>query len=402
MFTPLGSEFRIKVFVLMILYWPSPTKPHRVRTLPLELWAEIFEEACLSEGHTFTLYNETRDVVCSFSSELDSFIKSDSRFWTRLSITCLSTLPEIQRHVLHLHPTCPIDVSILFDLDNTWVTDPNGSVLARHIEDFDITPYLFEAIRCLIAVAQTTALWRRVCIWVTSPAFMSAVHAVLGQIPAPRLEGLFLSCPAYRFHHRSDHLFINPPPLFGGILPRLQSLRLMNASVPWGDPSYFASLFAVDFGMLPWVAWPTVDQMRSTLVVGVNITMLVFSGGGLKARVTSTPLPAFVMPSLETLSIVHWPECISILELLACGSYPRIRELTLTDFDHSAWVAMFRVGVFGKVERLTIGGGPLDLSHVSSLLQCLVNVQCFDMFRTSSVYFDALNANPTCHRYIHT
>ncbi|KAJ7793088.1 hypothetical protein B0H13DRAFT_2393788 [Mycena leptocephala] len=301
MFTPLGTDFRIEVFVLMVLYWPCSKTVHN-RTLPPELWHQILDYLCHSNGDTFLDYNNTRDYVCTLSPVLDVFVKSTPAFWTRLHLDCSMTLPQVQRHLRYLPPTMPIDVSLTFDPDGTWIVDSTG--VKRPICEWDLPHYVGVAIQCLIAIRPTVFLWKRVCIYSTTGVFMSSILSVFQDIPAPMIQSLDIACPPYRLHRRCDYLFVNPLHIFADAVPNLTSICLASAALPWGSPAYFGRILVAKFGAVPYVGWPSVSQFIETLAVSSNITHLEFSGGGLKPGTALPDFPSFTMASLDSLTVV--------------------------------------------------------------------------------------------------
>ncbi|KAJ7615627.1 hypothetical protein DFH06DRAFT_1145857 [Mycena polygramma] len=385
-------------YTFLVLYWKYSIRPLR-RTLPSDLWAVILEEYCHLDGHTFSMYNHSRDELCGINLEIAAFIKSDSRFWTKITVVCDTTLPEIQRHIRSLVPGRPVDVSIFFDVDQTWVPNVgNVGVRSRPMQDYEVEDYVEAIVACLQALVPTVQDWRRVYLGASTDAFMSVLYRIYRLIPAPSLETLFLSCPQPRQYHRiCDRLFVNPSHLFGGDVSRLRHLQLDNASLPWSHSDYVGSLRSLRFGGLSPMAWPSIPQMVGTLSLCLHLTYLEFSGGGLAFDLELGPHPSFTMPCLESIVIVHWSDCVPIIDLLACGSFPLLRDMSLSNLDRAAWTAVFKLDALQVISSLTVTGlanNSPDLSHITTLLSRLERVMFLDLRSTFGWYFDHLLMNP--------
>ncbi|KAJ7734602.1 hypothetical protein B0H16DRAFT_1467456 [Mycena metata] len=293
-----GSSVTDEFFIFILLHWP---KHNRHWLLPLEIWIEIFESACSDASVTFGDYNSARDRLCDCSPEWERVIIETGQFWKHLSITCLTPLTEVERHMASvLGHDLSMDVAIVLDVSDLWDPefDEDDSELLFASE---IQRSLQAVVLCLKAVTQSVRFWRRVCLSSATEEFMHAIVNALVHVPAPRLTSLLIACPSYpaSLHRNCDNIYLNPPPLFRRVLPKLAFLRVLNAIVPWADPAYFSSMESIDFADLPVVAWPTPVDLVSSLVMSPKLEHLSFGGGGYLLT-QQTVFPRFTLPALST------------------------------------------------------------------------------------------------------
>ncbi|KAJ7707880.1 hypothetical protein B0H16DRAFT_1746430 [Mycena metata] len=397
---PFGAAFPESIFILMLCYWPLVAGLRRLPSIPTELWASILDLVLSDRMESFASYNAGVAILCSCSPEWDFFIKDSVRFWTQFNLTCRSSVSEVEAQVFYVsRKTCPIDINILFDIDDPRTPTFQYSGL---IDEDALARNLVIVTSCLVAVIPTVARWRRVRLSSTTDCFMATILRIFRDVPAPNMLSLLLYCPAYRAERSCDPLFMTPPRLFAGTMPSLAYLHLWNTTLPWGDSDYFGSIHAMEFGDAPGDAWPTAESLTASLVASATLTYLKFGGGGVMLP-DKIDIPSFSLPVLQSITILHWSECDTILRFLAYGAYPILHHMTFTHLDDTAWTAVFATGLLRQLRSITISGWVTDLRHMDQLLRSIDRVRCIDIRGAHpQVYFAALASQPSlcpnlCH-----
>ncbi|KAJ7032303.1 hypothetical protein C8F04DRAFT_1185151 [Mycena alexandri] len=369
---PWGALFSVHMYLLLMARWPRAKIP-RPGCLPTEIWIEIFECFCSDDTTEFTGYNAARDYLCSCCPQWNLLIEATGIFWKRLSITCVTSVSEIERHVrcATIHEDISMDVVIALDINDVWGPDFEGEP-SGFLHESDIVYRLSVAAECLIVAAPTVVHWRRVCLSAATEDFMAIIITTFLHLPAPELTSLLLACPTYVFglHRNCDRLFIQPPALFNRAVPKLDYLRIINAVLPWGDPAFFANLDTLDFGSIPVIAWPAPSQLISSLIIASNLTFLEFGGGGVIKSKTEV-ITAFTLPSLRSLSIDHWTDCDLILDVLAQGVFPSLYRLFLADFEESSWIRLLAMDLFSRIHTLVLRGWVVYPDHILAMFSQL-------------------------------
>ncbi|KAJ7152417.1 hypothetical protein C8R46DRAFT_1042692 [Mycena filopes] len=332
----LNASVAIRMVLFTLMHWPTKrgNKRHRTWCLPLELWTEIFDFWFVAGSGSFRSYNHARTVACASSREWRKFIRRTGRYWTRLSLDCTSRLSSVKTHMRYaLRQGSLIDVHIVFDTDE--IASSHARFTGR-LEDLELERQVARASACLAAVTPSVHLWRCVRLSATEDSIMAIVLAALRATPAPNITSLLIYRPNFGLMHEHDTVFAAPPRIFASELPKLVVLRIWNAALPWGDASYFGQLESLDIGEVPFEAWPTPDELSASLVSSGRLSRLEVGGGGVAFSESTVPTP-FTLHSLESLSILHWSECVLFIRALSYGSFPLLRVLTVTHLDDESW-----------------------------------------------------------------
>ncbi|KAJ7749112.1 hypothetical protein B0H16DRAFT_1461287 [Mycena metata] len=340
--TRLPSSFMAEPVVRIFIGFASSsfsnvTKAHRDWCLPPEIWIIIFEMVLSAWSSNFAAYNERKEIVSSCSPEWRGFIQSKGEFWTRLSITCRSSIQFVSDYLTHTLPTINLlDVTIMFDIDEVM---GNRTYLGGSLDEEEMATHLACAVACLEAVVPTIYRWRAVHLSSNVDCFMGAILRAIRDVPAPNVTSLVLSFPTRGKQGHCSRIFDPPSDVFGGILPNLTSLRLRNAALPWGVASYFNRLVYFDIGDIPASAWPTPTELASALEASPVLARINIGGGG----------------------------------VLDFG------ELSVTHLDDAAWQALLAAGFLGQLDTVRIAGWVSDDRHVDTLLSSLTRMVSLDV-----------------------
>ncbi|KAJ7697469.1 hypothetical protein B0H17DRAFT_1130436 [Mycena rosella] len=359
--------FRESTYRLMVLAWPTPRWPARQGTIPIEIWLHIFECMCNGVAPSFFEYNSLCDHVCESSAEWAPIVEGCSAFWRKLPIDCNTEVADVERH-LTFCGTDLFDVNILFDVDNNFSDAPT-------IGHADIP-----ARRC-------------VCLWSTMDLFMEPILRGLGSASAPNMEALFFSGVSHSARRRCDRLFLEPPPLFSGGLPRLIRLHLLSTALPWGETHYYGRLEELEYASLALDVRPPADSFIRCLLASDDIRELTLCGPVVLPIDPLLPFGCYTMPSLDALSIVTVGDYRATFDLLSFGSFPSLLELYLQYFDPYAWRASREVNLFSTVRDLSINGGSLS-TDMTAIFQSFIALRSLDLTNTSPGFFYAFIAIP--------
>ncbi|KAJ6522936.1 hypothetical protein DFH09DRAFT_1096895 [Mycena vulgaris] len=380
------DEFSPQLFYLLALNWPSPPKPARSNTVPVEMWLDIFEFVCEGgEGETFFEYNDLRDGLCNAFGEWAVAVERTPAFWRKLSIDCISNSTTVYRH-LRCAGDGWFDVNIVFDINITFSSD---SLNSMPVHPSDIQYRVGIALRCLLVAAPSVSRWRHACLWSTTDVFMRPILDVFGPLAGPNIESLLFAGSAYSAYgahtaysiaHKRDHLFVDPPIIFGGGMPRLQELRLM---------------------AIPVLGMPNYAQLHSALFACVSLEHLTISGAVVQAPSPSSAFQAFELPRLQTLSLRCSSGFHDIFDFFTHATFPALTELSIDYFDMNAWRAVIlHPSMFATIETLSISGGT-STSDLPYIFRRLVRWRILNLALAGLSYFYELAAVPrACPRLI--
>ncbi|KAJ6615022.1 hypothetical protein B0H10DRAFT_1950272 [Mycena sp. CBHHK59/15] len=241
--------------------------------------------------------------------------------------------------------------------------------------------------RCLRAAEPSSRLWARVGIWCSTDIMLLSISSVLSAFSTPILHHFLIASPFYSGNRRScASLYLSPPPFFGANLPALRTLRLVSAAVVWGDAAYFGLVGQLEISDLQYLGWPTAAQMVSTFSVAVHIRHLVLGGGGVIVT-PSTNISPFIMPALESMTVVYSPGTRWFIDVLIAGSFPRLREFSTHHFNCAGWSYILQMDLFSALSSLTIVGNiGTDASHLPLLFGRLISVTELDLIEADDAY----------------
>ncbi|KAJ6514268.1 hypothetical protein C8R47DRAFT_1206637 [Mycena vitilis] len=366
---------------------------HPVSRLPNELLTEIFECLCETEPDdnledysvvSYRLYTDRRDAVCEAYDPWRALVEGQPRFWRQLFIDCTTTPEFVARHVSFVG-------SLLLEV--RIVLDATIKDFGVHRDDEDSTsvPYtdldsISDIVRdCLLAARPSTHLWRDLQFLASNDSFLLHWLNVFGNAPAPVLRTFLFACPSSVGNHRSCcGLFVTPPHLFRH-LPALRMLRLIAATLPWGEASYFSRLEDLEIRDLPVVAWPTVPALIRTLVCSSAIRRLVLGGGGVVLD-EHLVVDCFVMANLQTLTIFFAPHTARFLSVLAAGRFPSLTEFNAHSFTDAGWLLTFETTIYTRLQRMTMSGQIDRIGHIPLLLDHLDGISHLDVSDTEPAY----------------
>ncbi|KAJ7183728.1 hypothetical protein C8R46DRAFT_1209877 [Mycena filopes] len=366
--------------------------PGALSDFPAEVWIIIFRFSCdeeLDKDATFLSYLEARENIWHSHSHFAAVLDGCATFWTHLLVSCSTPLDYVERHVRSMK-SLPVHVNIMLDprVAHDLVIVP---------ADFDSSDEEFcvaNAVPCLLALLPTVPLWTRACVYCTTQALLLAFMEVLGDVSAPNLEYLLFTCPPpYGAVGRCDMMLSDPPSLFNGDMPKLSTLRIVSAALPWGDSAYFGGLDYLELRTIPRLAWPSTGQFVSSLVAGAGLRELVVRGGGVYWEADAEVEP-FTLPQLDTLTVHYTPDTKWVMGVLSVGSYPSLVELVCVDFNRLAWVFALKTDIFQSLTSLTISGPATTISHIWILLGRLSSLVSLDLSDTNLCYFSEMYASP--------
>ncbi|KAJ7182684.1 hypothetical protein C8R43DRAFT_940795 [Mycena crocata] len=364
--------------------------------LPNELWLIIFNQVCTAANTTFFSYNHARDVLFDSFPEWADILSRDHRFWSQIAIDC-HTKPTSVEHQLLYTSGKPLDVVLLFDAYDNFDYGGAGPKLCTPIELPDYPARVDRARRCLQTALSSVPQWKSACLWSTTEEFMRPIVEVLRDADAPMLSSLLYGCPMVV----DTLLFVQPPQLFGGRLPVIHDLHLVDAALPWAVSGYFSTLTSLYLESLASDAWPTVQEFVNALRSATVLRDLTVGGGGTSDG-PLTVILTFTMPCLRSLTLFNWPHITLFLRVLAAGSFPRLTELRLHGFDQAAWTSLYRLPIFRQLENVCLVGGHVSVFDAPLLLTRLINVIKLDVSSAGRAHFDTMARVPhLCPKLTH-
>ncbi|KAJ6506339.1 hypothetical protein C8R47DRAFT_1209528 [Mycena vitilis] len=366
---------------------------HPISRLPNELLTEIFE--CLCETGpgddledyrvvSYRLYTDGRDAVCEAYEPWRALVEGQPRFWRQLFIDCTTT-PEFVAHHVSFVDSLLLDVRIVLDatiVDFGVHHDDEDSVSVPYTDLDSISDVVRD---CLLAARPSIHLWRDLQFLASNDSFLLHWLNVFDSTPAPALRTFLFACPSSLHNHRPCcGLFVTPPHLFRH-LPALRMLRLIAATLPWGESSYFSRLEDLEVRDIPIIAWPTVPALVRTLVCSSAIRRLVLGGGGVVLD-EQLNVDCFTMPNLQTLTIFYTSHTARFLSVLAAGRFPSLTEFNAHSLTDAGWLLTFETTIYTRLQRLTITGEIDRLGHVPLLLDHLDGITHLDVSDTEPAY----------------
>ncbi|KAJ6474028.1 hypothetical protein C8R47DRAFT_1294392, partial [Mycena vitilis] len=348
-------------------------------TLPVEVTSLILHEAVDSAQRssdsmmeedeydglrTFRQGTKVREAVRSTNTYLRNMVNGDPSFWTKLYICC-TTVPEfVALQVSHIG-TFPLDVHVYLHVtvgDNDFV-----HISGLHPDDpvnppgpIDLVSYRVHD--CLLAAVPSVHLWRNLQFVSTSDFLLRHWLTIFANVPAPLMESLFFSCPAYQDNSRTcAEMFISPVFLFRSILPLLTDLRLVESALPWGVSAYFSTLTSLELRDLPFSSWPTVPALQCALEASPVLARLELGGGGVFVD-AGFRIRAFTMPALNELIIYYSDLADGFMDVLSAGAFPLLHTLSAHDFSYSAWTKLNKTMIYRSLRSLRIIGWLLAIA----------------------------------------
>ncbi|KAJ7018323.1 hypothetical protein C8F04DRAFT_1277852 [Mycena alexandri] len=348
-------SFSEDTFLELARLWPCSKYPLR-KSLPYELWEEIFLCYCSDAAFVTATFDRARYELCSKFGQWSSYIRANPAFWTRIFIDFSSRPSDIIRHVSNVGTrlvTVEIDLDMGFAGD---VYDKDGD--ARYM---DILP-------CLQHAASSSRQWETLTLYLNSGYLMDPIFLVLNSLHVDNLAIFQFQCP-YLTGGVGFHFFAPPPALFNGGALSLRSLSLTCTSIPW-TASYFSNLVSVDFMHLPAGIWPSSSHMITALTASPVLESVLFCGSGVYIV---DPVP-FVIPALTSLAFVYGST--TLMRLFSYAELPALTTLVLTRFNElQLGLLLDNLRGLERLSKLRINGGFDHVVHVDRLMKSVPNIR---------------------------
>ncbi|KAJ7270157.1 hypothetical protein B0H12DRAFT_1067551 [Mycena haematopus] len=381
---------------------PPKNNSAPITRLPNEMLSTIFSHFCagnsLIDMDTISFYahNNAVHLVRKVCRDWQAVADSTPILWCKLYINCATPPSYTASHISRIK-ALPLDVYISLDP----ISEDSDDGESDHSEDsyFDYSLDLsdcYENARGSLEVAKKSLhLWRNVEIHATTHISLCMLLELYGDAPAPNIQSFSFSCAQYGANRLLLYPFlIKPPRIFGGYLPKLTTLRLLSATLPWGEAAYFGQLEMLELQYIPLAARPPMDAFIASLALSHNLRMLDLRGGGV---VISGVVPQFTMPALEILMVEYVTSAAGIIDVLRAGYFPKLVHFFIAYFGLSAWDSTVLLDFLPQLLTLSITGDdasnsphPALHAHIPALLRRLSGIIELELHLVGDAYIEQL------------